>query len=151
MPTDATPGELHSLVEGIDHVGVAVVDLDAAVALYARTFGMAKVHEEVNEEQGVREALLAAGDSYVQLLAPLHPGSTIARFLDSHGPGLQQVAYRVNDIEHVCAVLRERGVRLLYDEPCAGTAGSRINFVHPKDVGGVLVELVEPAAPDTAG
>jgi len=146
MSTDVTNGEIPSLVQGIDHVGVAVADLDEAVAFYARTFGMAKVHEEVNEEQGVREALLAVGDSYLQLLAPLHAESTIGRFLDSHGPGLQQVAYRVGDIDRVCSTLRARGVRLLYDQPRPGTAGSRINFVHPKDVGGVLVELVEPAA-----
>jgi methylmalonyl-CoA/ethylmalonyl-CoA epimerase len=82
----------------------------------------------------------------VQILAPLTPQSTIAKFLDRSGPGLQQVAYRVEDVEKVCAVLRERGVRLLYPEPKRGTAGSRINFVHPKDAGGVLVELVEPAA-----
>jgi len=131
----------------IDHVGVAVVDLDAAVAYYERTFGMRKVHEEVNEDQGVREAMMAVGDSgsCVQLLAPLRPDSAIAKFLDHHGPGLQQVAYRVDDVDAVCAELRGHGVRLLYDEPRRGTADSRINFIHPKDAGGVLVELVEPA------
>jgi methylmalonyl-CoA/ethylmalonyl-CoA epimerase len=110
-------------------------------------FGMRLVHEEVNEEQGVREAMLAVGDSgsYVQVLAPLSPASTIAKFLDRNGPGLQQVAYRVDDVDSVSAILRERGVRLLYDAPRPGTAGSRINFVHPKDARGVLVELVEPA------
>jgi methylmalonyl-CoA/ethylmalonyl-CoA epimerase len=109
---------------------------------------MRVVHEETNEEQGVREAMLAVGDSgsCVQVLAPLTPESTIAKFLDRSGPGLQQVAYRVPDVDAVCASLRERGVRLLYDAPRRGTAGSRINFVHPKDAGGVLVELVEPAA-----
>jgi len=104
---------------------------------------------ETNEEQGVREAMLAVGPTpaggCVQLLAPLSPDSTIGRFLDRHGPGVQQVAYTVADIDAACAALRERGVRLLYDEPRRGTAGSRINFVHPKDAGGVLVELVEPA------
>jgi methylmalonyl-CoA/ethylmalonyl-CoA epimerase len=133
------------LFTAIDHVGVAVPDYDAAVEFYRRVFGMRVVHEEVNEEQGVREAMLAVGESgsCVQLLAPLSPTSTIAKFLDRNGPGLQQVAYRVDDVDAVSASLRERGVRLLYDEPRQGTAGSRINFVHPKDAGGVLVELVE--------
>jgi methylmalonyl-CoA/ethylmalonyl-CoA epimerase len=136
------------LLVAIDHVGVAVADLDAAVAHYRDAFGMHLVHEEVNEEQGVREALLAVGDSgsYVQLLAPLRPDSPIGRFLDSRGPGLQQVAYRVVDVEAVSRTLRERGLRLLYDEPRRGTAGSCINFVHPADAGGVLVELVQPGA-----
>ena len=112
---------------------------------------MRLAHEEVNEEQGVREAMMAVGDtgSHVQLLAPLSPESTIAKFLDRSGPGIQQMAYRVVDVDAVSATLRERGVRLLYDEPRRGTAGSRINFVHPKDAGGVLVELVEPAGLST--
>src|SRR3954470_11164505 len=136
------------LFTAIDHVGVAVPDYDAALEFYQRVFGMRLVHEETNEEQGVREAMLAVGDSgsCVQVLAPLTPESTIARFLDRSGPGLQQVAYRVLDLDAVSAALRERGVRLLYDAPRRGTAGSRINFVHPKDAGGVLVELVEPGA-----
>ena len=135
----------------IDHVGVAVADLDAAIAFYRDTFGLALVHEETNAEQGVREAMMAVGDSgsCVQLLAPLTPDSTIAKFLDRNGPGIQQVAYRVEDVEQVAARLRERGVRLLYDEPRRGTAGSKVNFVHPKDAGGVLVELVQPAATST--
>jgi methylmalonyl-CoA/ethylmalonyl-CoA epimerase len=130
----------------IDHVGVAVPDLDEAIAFYADTFGLHVVHEEVNEEQGVREAMLAVGhgDSRIQLLAPLRPDSAIGKFLDRSGPGLQQLAYTVTDIEAASATLRERGMRLLYDEPKRGTAGSRINFIHPKDAGGVLVELVEP-------
>jgi methylmalonyl-CoA/ethylmalonyl-CoA epimerase len=132
----------------IDHVGVAVPDLDEAIAFYADAFGMQVQHEETNEEQGVREAMVAVGDSgsCIQLLAPLSDQSTIAKFLDRSGPGLQQLAYRVTDVEQVSAVLRERGLRLLYDEPRRGTANSRINFIHPKDAGGVLVELVEPAA-----
>ncbi|MEU9508332.1 methylmalonyl-CoA epimerase [Micromonospora sp. NPDC048170] len=134
----------------IDHVGVAVADLDAAIDFYQRTFGMRCVHTEVNAEQGVREAMLAVGPTAeggcVQLLAPLTPESTIAKFLDRKGPGVQQVAYTVEDIDVACAKLRERGVKLLYDTPKRGTANSRVNFVHPKDAGGVLVELVEPAA-----
>lgn len=136
-------------LQRIDHVGVAVADLDAAIEFYGRVFGMRCVHEETNEEQGVREAMLSIGPSpeggYVQLLAPLSPSSTIAKFLDRNGPGVQQVAYTVADIDVACAALRDRGVRLLYDSARRGTAGSRINFVHPKDAGGVLVELVEPA------
>ncbi|GAB7004010.1 methylmalonyl-CoA epimerase [Nocardioides sp. AN3] len=132
----------------IDHVGVAVADLDEAIAFYESTFGMRLAHREVNEEQGVAEAMMAVGDSgsCIQLLAPLSPESTIAKFLDRNGPGLQQLAYRVTDVERASAILRERGVRLLYDAPRRGTSDSRINFVHPKDAGGVLVELVEPAA-----
>jgi methylmalonyl-CoA/ethylmalonyl-CoA epimerase len=137
-----------TLFTAIDHVGVAVPDLDAAIAFYRDTFGMQLVHEETNDEQGVREAMMAVGSSgsCVQLLAPLSPESTIAKFLDRSGAGVQQVAYRVDDVDAVSATLRERGVRLLYDVPKRGTAGSRVNFVHPKDAGGVLVELVEPAA-----
>jgi methylmalonyl-CoA/ethylmalonyl-CoA epimerase len=137
----------------IDHVGVAVPDLDEAIAFYADAFGMRVQHQETNEDQGVREAMVAVGDSgtCVQLLAPIDETSTIARFLDRSGPGLQQLAYRVTDIEQVSAVLRRRGLRLLYDEPRPGTAGSRVNFVHPKDAGGVLVELVEPAVHTSSG
>ena len=131
----------------IDHVGIAVPDLDEAIAFYARAFGMAVVHEEVNEEQGVREAMLGVGDGVarVQLLAPLHPDSAIARFLDRAGPGVQQVAYGVRDLAAASEALRERGLRLLYDVPRRGTAGSLINFIHPRDAGGVLVELVQTA------
>jgi methylmalonyl-CoA/ethylmalonyl-CoA epimerase len=136
------------LFTAIDHVGVAVADLDEAKAFYRDTFGMETVHEETNEQMGVREAMVAVGDtgSCIQLLAPYSEDSTIAKFLDRNGPGLQQLAYRVTDLEVVSAVLRERGVRLLYDAPRRGTAGSLVNFVHPKDAGGVLVELVEPAS-----
>jgi methylmalonyl-CoA/ethylmalonyl-CoA epimerase len=131
----------------IDHVGLAVRDLDQAIAFYARTFDVHVVHEEVNEEQGVREAMLAVGDSgsCIQLLAPLRPDSPIGKFLERAGEGIQQVAYGVDDIDAVTADLRGRGVRLLYDEPKRGTAGSRVNFVHPKDAMGVLVELVQAA------
>jgi len=136
------------LFTAIDHVGIAVPDLDEAIEFYASTFGLREIHREVNEEQGVAEAMLAVGetDSKIQLLAPLTPESTIAKFIDKNGQGIQQLAYRVVDVEQVSAILRERGVRLLYDAPRRGTSDSRINFVHPKDAGGVLVELVEPAA-----
>lgn len=133
------------LFTAIDHVGVAVPDLDEAIAFYTEKYGMTMLHEETNEEQGVREAMMGVGDSAIQLLAPLSPESTIAKFLDRQGPGIQQLAYRVDDIDAVCATLRERGLRLLYDVPKRGTSNSRVNFIHPKDAGGVLVELVEPA------
>jgi methylmalonyl-CoA/ethylmalonyl-CoA epimerase len=136
-----------ALFTHIDHVGIAVPDLDAAIAFYESAYGMALLHEETNEEQGVREAMMAVGESgsCIQLLAPLSPQSTIAKFLDRSGPGMQQIAYRVTDIDAACATLRERGLRLLYDAPRRGTSDSRVNFIHPKDAGGVLVELVEPS------
>ena len=152
FPPSATgPENLTSSEVGllrIDHVGVAVPDLDEALRFYAEVFGLRCVHEEINEEQGVREAMLAVGDGdgpRLQLLAPARPDSAIAKFLDRSGPGLQQLAYTVADVEAASDALRARGLRLLYDTPRRGTAGSRINFVHPKDAGGVLVELVETA------
>jgi methylmalonyl-CoA/ethylmalonyl-CoA epimerase len=104
---------------------------------------------EVNEEQGVREAMLQAGDdtgTRLQLLAPLTDAGPIAKFLDKRGPGIQQIAYTVADLDAAAAALRQRGVTLLHDEHRAGTGGSRVNFIHPRDAGGVLVELVEHAA-----
>jgi methylmalonyl-CoA/ethylmalonyl-CoA epimerase len=129
----------------IDHVGIAVPDLDEAVSFYERVFGARLEHEEINEEQGVREAMLTVGEgeSRLQLLAPLRPDSPIGRFLDRSGPGIQQLAYTVADLDAACTEARAAGLRLLYDEPRRGTAGSRVNFIHPKDAGGVLVELVE--------
>lgn len=140
--------QLPDLFTAIDHVGVAVSDIDAAIAFYRENYGMTLVHEETNEEQGVREAMMAVGSSgsCVQLLAPLSPESTIAKFLDRSGPGVQQVAYRVENLDAVSRTLRERGLRLLYDGARRGTSNSRVNFIHPKDAGGILVELVEPAA-----
>lgn len=141
---------MHTWVTRIDHVGIAVADLDEAIDFYARTFGMSVAHEETNEEQGVREAMLAVGDSgsWIQLLAPLSADSPIGRFLDRSGPGIQQMAYTVTDVEAVSDHLRSVGVRLLYDSPKIGTGGSLINFTHPKDTGGVLIELVQHLDPD---
>ena len=138
---------MDSLLTRIDHVGIAVPDLDAAIEFYSTAFGVRVVHEEVNEEQGVREAMLAVGESgsCIQLLAPLSEDSTIAKFLDRSGPGIQQIAYGVDDVVAAAEALRARGVRMLYDEPKVGTAGSLVNFAHPKDCGGVLVELVQSA------
>lgn len=135
------------LITAIDHVGIAVPDLDEAIAFYADNFGFTLRHSEVNEEQGVREAMVGVGESgtYLQLLAPLSVDSPIARFLERFGPGIQQLAYRVTDLDEAMAAVRGQGMRLLYEEPRVGTAGSRVNFISPKDAGGVLVELVEPA------
>ena len=125
-------------------------DLDAAIAWYHDHLGMIVVHEEINTDQGVREAMLSvrgapAGSAQVQLMAPLDDSCTIAKFIDKRGPGIQQIAYRVSDLDALSERLRDKGVRLLYDAPRRGTANSRINFIHPKHAGGVLVELVEPA------
>jgi methylmalonyl-CoA/ethylmalonyl-CoA epimerase len=141
--------DLARFVTAIDHVGIAVPDLDVAIAFYRDNFGLEVAHEEVNEEQGVREAMLhAPGDhdgTAIQLLAPLNEDSTIAKFIGRSGPGLQQLAYRVSDVDVAAQALRDKGLRLLYDEARRGTSDSRVNFVHPKDAGGVLIELVEPA------
>ena len=140
-----------ALVTAIDHVGIAVADLDAAIAWYHDHLGMILVHEEVNDDQGIREAMLAArgaplGTAQIQLMAPIDDSSTIAKFLDKRGPGIQQMAVRVSDLDSLCDRLRSQGVRLVYEAARRGTANSRINFIHPKDAGGVLIELVEPAS-----
>lgn len=141
--------ELPGLV-AIDHVGIAVPDLDAAIAFHTAVLGLVLLHREENVDQGVAEAMLAPPDAVagtqLQLLAPLNEQSSLARFLDRSGPGLQQLAYRVEDIDHAASVLRGKGLRLLYDAARTGTGGSRINFVHPKDTGGVLIELVQAAS-----
>jgi methylmalonyl-CoA/ethylmalonyl-CoA epimerase len=125
-------------------VGFAVRDLDAAIAFYGRAFGLPLVHRETNEDQGVEEAMLGIGESCIQLLSALSPDTAIGKFLERNGEGIQQVAFRVTDVEEAATRLRGAGLRLLYDAPRRGTAGSRVNFVHPKDAGGVLIELVEP-------
>ena len=136
----------------IDHVGHAVPNLDEAIDYYTNVMGFRVLHRETNEEQGVEEAMLGTGtqeaeSAQIQLLAPLNEDSTIAKWLGRNGgPGMQQLCFRVKDIDAVCATLRERGLRLLYDEPKTGTGGARINFVHPKDARGILLELTEPPA-----
>ncbi|HYP45063.1 MAG TPA: methylmalonyl-CoA epimerase [Propionibacteriaceae bacterium] len=145
---DGGPQLSADLLLSVDHVGLAVPDLDQAIAFHTDVLGLELRHREVNSEQGVAEAMMAptgstAESAQIQLLAPLTQTSSIAKFLDRSGPGLQQIAYRVRDVEVAAAVLRQRGLRLLYDFPRAGTRGSRVNFVHPKDAGGVLIELVE--------
>lgn len=135
----------------VDHIGIAVPDLDAAIAFYTETLGGRLAHRETNQAQGVEEAMIAfgtaPGGAQVQLLAPLNPESTIAKFLERNGPGLQQLALRVDDVVAAAEAARAAGLRTVYDEPRRGTAGSAINFLHPKDAGGVLVELVQPAGP----
>ena len=150
---DARHALATALVTAIDHVGIAVGDLDAAIAFYHDHLGMIVLHEEVSEEQGIREAMLSVrgapvGCTQIQLMAPIDDSSPIAKFLDKRGPGLQQLAYRVSDLDELTKRLDEQGIRLLYDAPRRGTSNSRINFIHPKDAGGVLVELVEPALED---
>ncbi len=147
-PDGGALASVSDLVVGIDHVGIAVADLDASAKWYLDNFGFENLHEEINEEQGVREAMVGPrgrDGALIQLLAPLNEQSTIAKFIDRNGPGLQQMAVRVTDLDAVAARLTAAGVRLLYPQPKRGTADSRINFVHPKDAGGVLLELVEPA------
>jgi len=143
----ATIGEL---VTAVDHVGIAVPDLEAAKAWYLDNLGLVTLHQETNAAQGVVEAMVgpAGADkthALIQLLSPIDETSTIAKFIDRNGPGLQQMAVRVTDIEEVTRRLVANGLRVLYTEPRRGTANSRINFIHPKDAGGVLLELVEPA------
>lgn len=137
-----------NLVSCVDHVGIAVPNLDAAVEWYAANLGWVEHHRETNEEQGVEEAMVGPKDAnngtLLQLLAPLNEESTIAKFIEKKGPGLQQMAVRTHDMDALMAHLTSLGTRLLYAAPKIGTAGSRINFVHPKDAGGVLLELVEP-------
>lgn len=131
---------------GIDHVGLAVRDLDEAIARWSKTFGLEVSHREINESQGIEEAMLDLADgTRLQLLAPQNSESTIAKFLDRSGEGMQQLAFRVTNIDEAMANVVSAGMRLIYPESRIGTAGSLINFVHPEDVGGVLVELVQPA------
>jgi len=133
-------------VLAIDHVGIAVQDLQAAISFHTTVLGGVLAHRETNAEQGVEEAMISyGGGAQLQLLAPLTPESTIARFLDRSGPGLQQLAYRVADVRAAATAANLAGIRTLFDEPRRGTHGSSINFLHPKDAGGVLIELVQPA------
>jgi methylmalonyl-CoA/ethylmalonyl-CoA epimerase len=129
----------------IDHVGVAVEDLDQAIALHEQAYGLDMVHREVVEEQGVEAVLLDVGESHVELLRPLQPDSAVGRFLASRGPGLHHVAYRVDDIESALDALRDRGLQLIDETPRVGIRDSRVAFVHPRSTGGVLTEIVQPA------
>ena len=154
MPSDL--GSMLPGLLGLDHVGVAVADLEAAISFYRDVLGLQVVHREDNLDQQVAEVMLASSEagpvgSQLQLLMPLTENSVLQRFLLRRGSGLHHVAYAVPDVRSASRILRQCGVRVLYDAPRAGTRGSQINFVHPKDTGGVLLELVEPAAVDPHG
>jgi methylmalonyl-CoA/ethylmalonyl-CoA epimerase len=128
----------------IDHIGVAVEDLDAAVELYLERFGMAEQHREVVEEQGVEAVLLEIGEGHVELLSPLGPDTAVGKFLASRGPGLHHVAYQTSDIDSALEQVRAAGLDLIDERARVGIRGSRVAFLHPKATGGVLTELVEP-------
>jgi methylmalonyl-CoA/ethylmalonyl-CoA epimerase len=129
----------------IDHIGVAVSDLDEAIGLYRDRLGMPLQHRETVEEQGVEAVLLGVGDSHVELIRPLSQESGVGRFIERNGPGLHHVAYGTEDIEAALAAVRGAGMRLIDEQPRTGIRNSRVAFVHPKSTGGVLTELVQPA------
>jgi methylmalonyl-CoA epimerase len=129
----------------IDHVGIAVEDIDAALALYRDALGMPLVHRETVAEQGVDAALLDVGDGHVELLQPLGPETPVGKYLARRGPGLHHVAYRVADIDATLSALAGAGLRLIDERPRIGIRGSRVAFLHPASTGGVLTEIVQPA------
>ena len=129
----------------VDHIGLAVEDLDAAIALHEEAYGMALVHREVVDEQGVEAVLLDVGENHVELLRPLDGETPVGRFLSKRGPGLHHVAYQVADVQATLTTLRERGLRLIDEQPRTGIRGSRVAFLHPAASGGVLTEIVQPA------
>jgi methylmalonyl-CoA epimerase len=133
------------MFEAIDHIGIAVEDLDAAIALHAETYGMPLVHREVVEEQGVEAVLLDVGESHVELLSPLGPDTPVGKFLAKNGPGLHHVAYRVDDVAAELVRLKAEGFKLIDETPRVGIRGSSVAFLHPKASGSVLTELVTPA------
>lgn len=133
------------MFDRIDHVGVAVEDLDAAIALHESAFEMALVHREVIEEQGVEAALLDVGPNHVELLRPLAADTPVGRFLTQRGAGLHHIAYQVPDIERALSALKARGVALVDETPRSGIRNSRVAFAHPRTTGGVLTEIVQPA------
>ena len=132
------------MFDRIDHIGVAVEDLDAAIELYKQQFGMAEQHREVVEEQGVEAVLLEIGEGHVELLKPLGPDTAVGKFLASRGPGLHHVAYQTSDIDVALEQVKAAGLRLIDETPRIGIRGSRVAFLHPKATGGVLTEIVEP-------
>jgi methylmalonyl-CoA/ethylmalonyl-CoA epimerase len=133
------------MLSAIDHIGVAVENLDEAIALHQDTLGMTLVHRETVSEQGVEAVLLDVGDSHVELLQPLGPDTAVGKFLTRRGPGLHHVAYRVDDVEDVLRQLAAAGVRLIDEQPRTGIRNSRVAFLHPAGTGGVLTEIVQPA------
>jgi methylmalonyl-CoA/ethylmalonyl-CoA epimerase len=129
----------------IDHIGVAVSDIDTAVRLYAQQFEMREQHRETVEEQGVEAVLLEIGEGHVELICPLSEDTGVGKFIARSGPGLHHVAYACEDIDAALDAVREAGLQLIDKEPRRGIQGSRVAFLHPKSTGGVLTELVEPA------
>jgi methylmalonyl-CoA epimerase len=129
----------------IDHIGVAVEDLEVSLQLYAEVLGMPVVHRETVAEQGVEAVLLDVGENHVELLAPLGPDTPVGRYVAKNGPGLHHVAYQVADVEATLAALAAAGIRLIDETPRVGIRGSRVAFVHPAATGGVLTEIVQPA------
>ncbi len=144
---NADAPDLTNLILGIDHIGIAVPDLGTGRNFFEGILGLHEHHTEVNESQGVSESMIAFPDqgAQIQLLAPLGPDTTIGKFLATRGPGIQQLALRVSDVALVAAHVRSNGIRMLYDTPRMGTAGSLVNFAHPADCGGVLIEFVQYA------
>jgi methylmalonyl-CoA/ethylmalonyl-CoA epimerase len=130
----------------IDHVGVAVEEIDATLELYRDLFELDVAHREIVAEQGVEAVLLDIGENHVELLAPLGPDTPVGKFIAKRGPGLHHVAYQVSDIDSTLAVLGQAGLRLIDKQPRPGIGSSRVAFLHPKTAGGVLVEIVQPAA-----
>jgi methylmalonyl-CoA/ethylmalonyl-CoA epimerase len=128
----------------IDHIGVAVEDLDAAIELYSQKYEMTEQHREVVEEQGVEAVLLEIGEGHVELLKPLGPDTAVGKFLASKGPGLHHVAYQTDDIDAALEQVKAAGLQLIDETPRIGIRGSRVAFLHPKATGGVLTEIVEP-------
>ena len=133
------------MLSAIDHVGVAVESLDAALTMYRDHLGMPLVHRETVTEQGVDAALLDVGDGHIELLAPLGPDTPVGRFLSRQGPGLHHVAYRVASVQETLDACAAAGIRLIDEQPRAGIRGSRVAFLHPAGTGGVLTEIVQPA------
>jgi methylmalonyl-CoA/ethylmalonyl-CoA epimerase len=129
----------------IDHIGVAVEDIDAAIELYSRSFQMREQHRETVEEQGVEAVLLEVGDGHVELIRPLSPDTRVGKFIAKNGPGLHHVAYATDDIDSTLGAVRDAGLKLIDKQPRIGIQGSRVAFLHPRSTGGVLTELVEPA------
>lgn len=131
------------MFDRVDHVGIAVRDLDTAIAFYGRTFGVTLAHRERVEEQGVEEAMFRVGESWIQLLQPLGPDTPVGKFIDKRGEGVHHVGYGVSDLRKVLEHLKAEGIPLIDTQPRRGSRGSHVAFVHPKGVGGVLVELVQ--------
>ena len=130
----------------VDHIGVAVEDLDASLELYERDYGMKLVHRETVAEQGVEAVLLDVGENHIELLSPTSPDTPVGKFLAKKGPGMHHVAYQVDDIESTLATLKEAGLRLIDETPRTGIRNSRVAFLHPATAGGLLTEIVQPAA-----